>query len=101
MFYSTGYDSAPVSIALADFNSDNRLDIVVANSRANNMWVLFGIDNGTFGRQRTYSTGSESLPYFVAVADFNHDNQLDIAMTYFRNDKVVIFFGHGNGDFEL
>ncbi|CAF1424753.1 unnamed protein product, partial [Rotaria sordida] len=92
--YSAGVGSA-------DFNSDNRLDIVVANSRTNNMWVLFGIDNGTFGRQRTYSTGSESLPYFVAVADFNHDNQLDIAMTYFRNDKVVIFFGHGNGDFEL
>ncbi|CAF3884838.1 unnamed protein product [Rotaria sp. Silwood1] len=101
MFYSTGYDSAPVSIALADFDNDNQLDIVVANSRANNVCILFGLRNGTFGRQRTYETGSESLPYFVVVTDFNHDNQLDIAITYLRNDKVVIFSGHGNGDFEL
>jgi hypothetical protein len=99
--YSTGYGSAPFSVALADFNSDNHLDIVVANSHTDNVGVQLGYGNGTFGRQTTYATGFESLPYSVIVADFNHDNRWDIAATNLRSDNVVIFYGYGNGSFEL
>ncbi|CAF1230221.1 unnamed protein product [Rotaria sordida] len=100
-FYSTGLHSTPYSIALADFNHDNRLDVVIANAYFNEMRVLMGHGNGTFGKERIYPTGSESLPYFVIVTDFNQDDQLDIIISCFRNGQLLIFFGYGNGDFKL
>ncbi|CAF4008605.1 unnamed protein product, partial [Rotaria sordida] len=100
-FYSTGSQSTPYSIALADFNRDNRSDVVIANAYFNEMRVLMGHGNGTFGKERIYPTGSESLPYFVIVTDFNQDDQLDIIISCFRNGQLLIFFGYGNGDFKL
>ncbi|CAF2802312.1 unnamed protein product, partial [Rotaria sp. Silwood2] len=100
-FYSTGSQSTPYSIALADFNRDNRSDVVIANTDFNEMRVLMGYGNGTFSKERTYPTGSESQPYVVIVTDYNHDDQLDIIISCFRNGHILIFFGHGNGDFKL
>jgi hypothetical protein len=99
--YSTGYNSAPVSVALADFNNDNQADIVVANSITGNIGVLLGYGNETFETQTTYSAGLASSPTSVAIADFNHDSQLDIAVTALGNDEVILFFGLGNGRFQL
>jgi hypothetical protein len=99
--YSTGYNSYPISIALADLNGDNHLDIIVTNNGADNLGIFLGYGNGTFEAQNTYSTGSASQPYSVIVADFNNDNLSDIAATLFAYDEVVIFFGYGNGSFQL
>jgi hypothetical protein len=38
--YSTGYRARPSSIAIADFNNDNRKDIVIANLGSNNIFIL-------------------------------------------------------------
>ena len=46
--YSTGAGSAPYSVAIADFNNDNRSDIVVTNSETNNVATFLGHGNGTF-----------------------------------------------------
>ena len=89
------------SLSLADFNKDNLLDIVVANTGRDNVGVLLGYGNGTFAPQTTYSTGSGSLPYYVIVADCNNDNMSDIIATNFGSNEVVIFYGYGNGSFEL
>ena len=85
--YSTGSGSAPLSVAVGDFNNDGRLDIAVANSGTDNIGVLFGNGNGTFSNQTTYSTGSGSEPYFLAIGDFNNDNQLDIAIANRRQQQ--------------
>ena len=90
-----------ISAAHADFNSDNRLDIVVANTFFNNIGVLLGYGNGTFTAPKLYSTGSASQPYYVIVADFNNDNLSDIAATNHGNDEIVILYGDGNGNFEI
>ena len=100
-FYSTGIGSYPYSIALADLNSDNQLDIVTANIYSDNIAILFGNGNGTFGNLTLYSTGIGSQPYSAIVIDFNNDNYYDIAVTNFGTNQVVIFFGFGNGSFEL
>ena len=41
----------PVSVAVADLNGDGAPDIVVANYYSNEVWVLFGNGDGTFGTQ--------------------------------------------------
>jgi hypothetical protein len=99
--YKTGENSRSTSIALADFNGDNRLDIVITNTNTGNLGVFLGYDNGTFGTQTDYITGSTFTPYYVIVDHFNNDNIYDIGVTNFGNGEVVIFYGYGNGSFEF
>ncbi|CAF4047001.1 unnamed protein product [Rotaria sp. Silwood2] len=99
MFYSTGDNSKPLSIASGDFNGDNLLDLTVANSRAGNIGVLFGYSNGTFSKQIIYAVGSGAGPTCVAVYDFNNDSYLDIIVALCFTDSVGIFLGYGDGSF--
>ena len=96
--FSTGA-SRPVSIAVGDFNNDHCLDIVVSNNGTNDISIFFGYGNGSFGSQITYSTGYDSLPYCVAVADLNNDHSLDILVANYGTDNIGIFLGHPDGNF--
>src|SRR4051812_22642079 len=42
----------PLSVVVADFNSDGKLDMASANWRANSVSVLLGNGDGTFQAQR-------------------------------------------------
>jgi hypothetical protein len=89
----------PNSVATGDFNNDHQWDIVVANKAANNIGIYLGNGNGTFGTQITYSTGTSSSPVFVAVGDFNNDNNSDIVVADYNTNNIRIFLGYGNGSF--
>jgi hypothetical protein len=96
-----GDNSGPLSINLADFNSDNYLDFAITNDLAGNIGVLLGDGTGNFVTETTYSFGPASTPNFAITGDFNHDNRIDIAATLFGTDYVVILFGYGNGSFQV
>ncbi|CAF4201145.1 unnamed protein product, partial [Adineta steineri] len=93
--YSTG--STPFSMAVADVNNDNHLDIIVANSASNNVGVLLNIGNGTFRSQTVYSVGSN--PRSVAVADVNNDNKSDIVVANYNSNTTSVLLNAGNGTF--
>ncbi|CAM4908496.1 unnamed protein product [Rotaria socialis] len=97
--YSTGGTSQPLSVATGDFNNDQRLDIVVANSWNYNLGIFLGYGNGTFSDQMTYPTGDGSLPQTVVIGDVNNDGHLDLIITNSLNGNVGIFLGHGDGTF--
>ncbi|CAF1482117.1 unnamed protein product [Rotaria sp. Silwood1] len=97
--YSTGSYSRPGSIAIGDFNSDNRLDAVVVNFGTNELGIFLGDGDGSFTDQKTYSTGWNSQPKSVAVGDLNSDNQFDIVVANVGTDNLGIFFGYGDGSF--
>jgi hypothetical protein len=99
--YSTGSNSAPVSVAIGDFNNDSHLDIVVANPSANNIGIFFGYGDGIFSSQFTYFTGSGSSPNSVAIGDLNDDRQPDIVVANYQSNNVGIFLGLGNGTFSI
>lgn len=61
--------TAPNSIAVADFNRDGQLDLVVANSLSNNVSVLLGKGAGEFAVAVNYPVGKN--PQAVAVGDVN------------------------------
>ena len=88
--YSMGFQSSPISVAIANVNNDKWLDLVVANYGTDNVGILYGYDYATFTLHQTYSTGSELLGRIVLVADMNNDTRLD---------SITIFFGDGNGSF--
>ena len=94
------YDSQPRSLAIGDFNQDNNLDVVVANSGEDDIGIFFGYYNGSFSKQIIYSTGDQSNPYSVVVNHFNQDNYLDIAVANYGTHTIGVFFGKENGTFD-
>ena len=97
--YSIGSGSLPYMLTIVDLNKDNHLDIIVANFGTNNVKVIFGFGNSSFGAEQTYSTGSSSKPYWVNVADFNNDHFLDLAVANSGTGTVGVFLGNRQGSF--
>ena len=97
--YFTGTNSGPFSVALADLNNDDQLDIVVGNFIANNIGVLLGSDNGEFSFQTTYFTGENAGPRSVTTGDLDKDGRLDIAIALVGANSVGVLLGYGNGKF--
>lgn len=93
--YNVG--SYPIGIAAADFNGDNKLDLVTANNAGNNISVLLGNGNGTFGAATNYSTGASQSPTYVRVSDMDKDGNLDIVTG--GTMGLVTFYGVGDGTF--
>ncbi|CAF4649209.1 unnamed protein product, partial [Rotaria socialis] len=94
--YQTNSDS-PNSIAVGDFNNDNRLDLGVTFYGVNNIAVLFGYGDGTFSKQTTFLTANNSQS--IIFGDFNKDNRLDIVAINYGSNNVGIVLGNGNETF--
>jgi hypothetical protein len=99
--FTTGNGSSPMAVTVGDFDNDSHEDIAVANSGTNNIGIFRGKGDRTFFVQKTYSTGNHSRPNAIAVADFNNDNQLDIAVANYDANNIGILFGYGNGTFAV
>jgi hypothetical protein len=59
--FSTGIGSQPYSVAVADFNNDGQIDIVVVNVGSKNINILYGYGNGSFTDVKTYSNGHDVM----------------------------------------
>ncbi|MBZ5699629.1 MAG: FG-GAP-like repeat-containing protein [Acidobacteriia bacterium] len=98
--------TAPIGVAIADFNGDGFPDLVAANqtdSTTNGtISLLLGATGGTFGTQILITIPGGTLPSTpsaVAVGDFNGDGSIDIAVTDSANNTVAILLGRGDGTF--
>jgi FG-GAP-like repeat len=119
---------SPTSVAIGDFNSDGRPDVVVANARDNSASVYLGNGDGTFVPAARSPvrvnrnpfptpclfTKCGSVPLAVAVGDFNGDGTQDLAITNIPlNDlcsigsvlggicsSVAVLLGNGDGTFQ-
>jgi len=68
----------PTDLAVGDFDGDGKQDIITVNNGTNNVSVLPGLGNGTFGTAINFTVGTG--PKAVTVADFNTDGKLDMAV---------------------
>jgi hypothetical protein len=109
--YATGGFGAS-SVAIGDFNGDSNADVVVANQcstsdckSGGSVSVLLGNGNGTLQAATTYSSGGYTA-LSVAIADFNKDGNLDLAVANqcqdnsCQNGAVSVLLGNGNGTFQ-
>lgn len=98
---------SPQALAAADLNQDGAPDIVVAN-RGNyddacgcypdgSVSVLLNLGDGRFGAPIVTQVGSD--PQSIAVADFNGDGKLDLAVANKGSSNVSILLGDGDGSF--
>ncbi|MCW5970343.1 MAG: VCBS repeat-containing protein [Blastocatellales bacterium] len=93
-----GYDT--VALVVADFNKDGNLDVAgvrEVTEDAGAVGVLLGDGIGGFGELIEYEVGIE--PQDLAVADFNLDNNLDIATANDDSSDISLLFGNGLGGF--
>src|SRR5262245_60582914 len=93
--YSAG--EGPNSFAVADFNRDGNLDLVVSSPSANSVSVLLG-QGGSF------SSAVHDDAVMIATGrgawDFNGDGNPDLAVANRGSDNVSVLLGQGDGSFQ-
>jgi type II secretory pathway component GspD/PulD (secretin) len=105
-------ETGQVAIGTGVFRNDAKVfstaqppDLVVVNSRSNNVSVLLGHANSTGKPDGTFTEAPGSpitagtTPSAVVVADFNGDGFLDIAVANQGDNSISLFQGSGSGTF--
>ena len=98
---------APEGLAIADFNRDGKLDLMIAVLGTDQVAELPGNGDGTFQPARLFTVFPQSKPQpgdilgpkNVSLADFNGDGNLDLAVANSLTSTVGVLFGDGNGNF--
>jgi len=88
---------APFGILAADFNDDGAPDLLVTNSGANSISVMFNNASGGFSGKTDYNVGDS--PYSAAAIDIDGDDDLDIAVANQLDNSVMVLLNDGAGSF--
>ena len=98
---AAGGGAGAVGLAAADFNDDEDLDLVVTNLTTGTAWLLLGDGEAGFdattGSPFAFGDGGEFAS--VAVADFNGDEEADLAVSDYEYGMVHVALGDGSGGF--
>lgn len=94
-------NGSPIAVAAADLDRDGHADVLVGSDPAvgaATVCVLQGQGDGGFAVGASYGVSS---PNSLVVDDFNGDQALDFAVASRNSGEVSIFFGSGDGGFQL
>jgi hypothetical protein len=81
--------TGPSALAVADFNGDNKPDIIVANAGSNDVSIFLG--NGQGGFSSPCELPVQISPALVLAGDLNHDGLQDFAVAS-QQDNVLVAF---------
>lgn len=85
------------ALVSADFNGDGKPDLAVSESSLNQIEVLPGLGNGTFGLPIRTSVGSGPAP--IAVTDLQRRGILDLVVGNTGDGTLSVLLGTGSGSF--
>jgi hypothetical protein len=89
----------PWSLASADVDGDNNLDLVVANRQSDDVAVLLGDGTGNFSPSVSSPISVADSPSAVAAADFDADGAVDLVVANEGSNNLSILIGDGLGGF--
>jgi hypothetical protein len=88
----------PAENHLVSLRGNGTLDLVVASFNINQIAVLLGNGNGTFGSPVFYTVGTATnAPTSLTTGDFNHDGELDVAVANTFDNTISVLIGNGTG----
>lgn len=87
------------SFVLADVNEDGRTDVVARMPNPPRLQILLGHGDGTFSVGPVTQLSGDPYSTAMALADFNADSHLDMAVG--TAQVVSVFLGDGSGAFSL
>ncbi len=92
-----GPDFGPAISDTGDLNRDGTVEVVLYSGTSDQVVVVPGNGDGTFGAPFAVPVGDG--PVDGAVADFNRDGILDVALAIINESSVGILLGDGGGGF--
>ena len=97
LIFNTNINSS--SLAVADFNSDGKQDLVAGgtNFGPGMVMVLLGIGNGSFESPKSFTTANTISA--LATGEFNGDGLLDLVTVSSNTNSASVFLGNGDGTF--
>lgn len=89
----------PRWVACADTRGVGKIDIATANGGSDNISVLLGNGDGTFGAHTEYTTGGGAFPLAVAFGSTRGNGVLDLVAANNGTGTISVLLGHGDGTF--
>ena len=98
--YITDFGSNPIFMVSADFDKDNRFDVLVVNRGTDNILILMEYEFKLSASYSTFTSDTFDEPDMIAIGDLNGDYTLDMVVIG-DNDIISIFLGYGDGSFRI
>lgn len=92
-----GTGLGPNSITTADLNSDGKIDLATANTYSDDVSVLAGTGNGTFGPARVFPAGE--APEGISTGNLTNDPKPDLVAAIPSTNLASVLPGDGLGAF--
>jgi FG-GAP-like repeat/Domain of unknown function (DUF4214)/Putative Ig domain len=92
--------NGPWGIVSGKFDTDDHLDLAVADFSSSEVSILLGNGDGTFKSSQTIGLNGPDGAESIVSGDFNKDGALDLAVTDASSDEISILLGKGDGSFE-
>ncbi|MEU4153599.1 FG-GAP-like repeat-containing protein [Streptomyces sp. NPDC026659] len=89
----------PTDVAVGDFDEDGKPDLVTSNANTNNVSVVLGDGDGTFGAATQFGLGGGTNPQGIAAADLSGDGHLDLVTANLSTGTLSVLPGDGHGGF--
>ncbi|CAF4742739.1 unnamed protein product, partial [Rotaria socialis] len=88
------------SIALADLNKDDQLDVIATDSANEVVVILYAYTNGSLQPERSYPTGFGSNPYAVTTVQSKNKTEVDIVVTLSGTGYVAVLTEYDAAEFQ-
>lgn len=92
--------SGAVALTSGDFNGDGFQDLAVANGGSASVSIALSNGDGTFKPPVVYNLNSSCAANYIYAGDFNHDGHLDLLLSCFFSQAMMILPGNGDGTFK-
>ncbi|MCX5384171.1 FG-GAP-like repeat-containing protein [Streptomyces sp. NBC_00083] len=89
----------PTDVAVGDFDEDGKPDLATSDANTNNVSLMSGNGDGTFGAATQLALAGGTSPQGIASADLDGDGHLDLITSNSSSGTLSVLLGDGHGGF--